>query len=386
MSWPACKNFLIVRLDNMGDLLMSGPAIRSLKETFQCKITLLTSSMARPIAACLNIIDDVIVYDVPWVKLKNAPHDTTLELVEFLKGKNFDASVIFTVCTQNPLPAALITYLAKIPLRLGYCRENPYELLTSWVPDREPYSFIRHQVRRDLELVKSIGAIVRDENLFISLSETAWGTARIKLLKMGFKPEKPWVIFHPGVSEEKRKYPTSKWIEVAKKIVDDLNYQVIITGSPDEHNLAESIRGKCGKQVYSAAGLFSLEEFIAAVQHASLVVSVNTSTIHIAAATKTKVVVLYAMTNPQHTPWKVPGRILPFKVEGPLQSKNEVLLYISKNYFPEEAAFPSPHDVFDAVSETLREKSHVPLPEVFNFMEPEKRSDYFMAPNFHATR
>jgi ADP-heptose:LPS heptosyltransferase len=44
--WKDCKNILCLRTDNMGDLLMSAPAIRALKNSFHCKITLLASPMA----------------------------------------------------------------------------------------------------------------------------------------------------------------------------------------------------------------------------------------------------------------------------------------------------------------------------------------------------
>ncbi len=60
---------------------------------------------------------------------------------------SFDAAVIFTVYSQNPLPAAFLCYLAGIPLRLAHCRENPYQFLTDWVKDTEPEQNVRHEVR-----------------------------------------------------------------------------------------------------------------------------------------------------------------------------------------------------------------------------------------------
>ena len=54
----------------MGDLIMSSPAIRALKETFSAKITVLTSSMAAGIVPAISEIDEVIVFDLPWVKAK----------------------------------------------------------------------------------------------------------------------------------------------------------------------------------------------------------------------------------------------------------------------------------------------------------------------------
>ncbi len=82
----------------MGDLIMSSPAIRALKQTFSSRITVLTSSMASGITPFIAEIDDVIVFDLPWVKAKEAiANEEIFDLVTQLKKRKFDAAVIFTV-------------------------------------------------------------------------------------------------------------------------------------------------------------------------------------------------------------------------------------------------------------------------------------------------
>ena len=128
-SWQGCKNILCIRPDNMGDLLMSSPAIRALKESFDCKITVLTSSMAASLAKHIPGIDELMIYDTPWVK-NDSPEAIEIfnKTVEQIKEKQFDAAVVFTVYSQNPLPSVMMTYLAGVPRRLAYCRENPYAI------------------------------------------------------------------------------------------------------------------------------------------------------------------------------------------------------------------------------------------------------------------
>src|SRR5438105_4290578 len=112
-SWQHCKNILIIRADNMGDLVMSAPAIRALKESFSAKITVLTSSMAAGIVPFIPEINDVMVFDLPWIKAKETiASEEIFTLVQLLKQRKFDAAVIFTVFSQNPLPAAMIAYMA----------------------------------------------------------------------------------------------------------------------------------------------------------------------------------------------------------------------------------------------------------------------------------
>ncbi len=71
-----------------------------------------------------------------------------------MRHGGFDAAVIFTVYSQSPLPAAMLCYLAGIPRRLAHCRENPYALLSDWLREPEPQQRTRHEVERQLDLVR----------------------------------------------------------------------------------------------------------------------------------------------------------------------------------------------------------------------------------------
>jgi ADP-heptose:LPS heptosyltransferase len=244
-NWHTCKNILCIRPDNMGDLIMSGPAIRALKESFACKITILTSSAAAGIAKLMPEIDDVMIFDAPWVKSNIEPEAKIFnEIIHQINLRQFDGAVIFTVYSQNPLPTVMLAYLSGIPNRLAYCRENPYQLLTDWVPDKEPYTLIKHQVRRDLDLVASIGAKALNEQLALHVNVTLNDQIFQKLSASGVDTEKPWLIFHPGVSELKREYPPEKWISAARQLIKDTGYQILLTGTATEKQLCESIQKK----------------------------------------------------------------------------------------------------------------------------------------------
>lgn len=340
----------------MGDLIMSVPAIRALKESFSPKITVLTSSMAAGIVPAISEIDDVIVFDLPWVKAKETiASEEIFTLVQELRQKSFDAAVIFTVFSQNPLPAAMIAYLAGIPLRLAYCRENPYELLTNWVPDREPYSFIQHQVSRDLQLVNSIGATTTNTHLHLSVSDSTDEVVIGKLENAGINHLKPWLIFHAGVSEKKREYPKERWVAAAKALIGQMGFQILFTGAGSEKQSCDELAALTGKGAVSVAGLFSLQEFIALIKQAPLVVSVNTGTVHIAAAVNTPVVVLYAQTNPQHTPWEVLNKVLEYSVDVDTRSRNEVIQHLYKDLYKEPSPVPAAEDIVNAVTQLLAE-------------------------------
>jgi ADP-heptose:LPS heptosyltransferase len=349
----------------MGDLLMSAPAISALKQSFQCAITLLTSSMARGIAPYIPGVDEVIEWNVPWVKGTEASTDADFrKIISKIKARKFDGAIIFTVFSQNPLPAALMLTLAGIPMRLAYCRENPYHLLSHWIPDQEPYRVVQHQVRRDLNLVRSIGAYTSNEKITIRIPENFEPVVRNKLASAGVGAAQPWLMLHPGVSEKKREYPADLWIEAGKRIIGELKYQVIITGAKNEKDLADRICEGIGRGAYSLAGSLILEEFITLIRFSPLLISVNTASIHLAAALETKVIVLYALTNPQHTPWKAIGKVLPYSIPEDLHSQNEVLQFVQRHYFPKKTEKVQPEDILHAAHELLIEKSEPPVEEL----------------------
>ena len=349
-DWKNCKNILCIRPDNMGDVIMSSPAFRALKETFNCKITLLTSSAGSIIAPYIAEIDEVIKVDFPWIKTDSALQSKQcFDIVERLKIYHFDAAIIFTVYSQNPLPAALVAYMATIPLRLAYCRENPYNLLTNWIPDKEPYSFIQHQVERDLNLVKQIGALTKSENLHLDFSQNAYQSCIQKLLSQSINISDGYIVLHACVSEKKREYPAELWIETAKLLQLKTGKPVLLSGSSSEKKLTDYIQQQAKKNIYSIAGLLDIEEFIALIANAEFVVSVNTATVHIAAATQTPIVVLYAQTNPQHYPWKTKSVVLPFSVPVNKQSKNEVIQFVNKQCYSSYISYPTPNEILKAL-------------------------------------
>lgn len=349
-EWQNCKKILCIRADNMGDLIMTTPALRALKETFDCKITVLTSKAGSLIAASIPTIDEVIVSNLPWVKCDNPLSNTQLQtLIREIKKEEFDGVIIFTVYSQSTLPAALFSFMAGIPRRLAYARENPYELLTDWLPDKEPYSYILHQVQRDINLVQYIGAKVNKEELSVHYSEEAKKSALCKLQELGLDTSKPWVILHPGVSEERRSYPFMFWIRIGQLIKAQSDLPILLTGSSSERELTDALSEQIGSGGYSVAGLFNIQEFIALIAATKAVVSVNTSTIHIAAATQTPTVVLYALTNPQHTPWKSEHILFTYSVKEAIRSKNEVVRYVAEHHLNQTLSYPSPEEVTNAL-------------------------------------
>ena len=313
MDWQRAENILCVRLDMLGDVLMTTPALRALKQSHPGRrLTLLTSSTAAALPPLVPEIDDCILYDAPWMKATAPRTDSRPDfaMIKQLRRMRFDAAVIFTVFSQNPLPAALLCLWAEIPLRLAHCRENPYQLLTDWVREPEPEQFIRHEVRRQLDLVATIGCHTTNERLSLSVPAEATRRIRTVLHELGLGSEEPWALIHPGASAPSRRYPPERFAQAAELLAIVHGLPIVFSGSAGERELIESIRTAIAAPSHSLAGCLNLAELAALIAQAPLLITNNTGPAHIAAAVGTPVVDLYAQTNPQHTPWQVPHRLL----------------------------------------------------------------------------
>jgi ADP-heptose:LPS heptosyltransferase len=304
-GWREARRILAIRLDAMGDVLMTTPALRALKALpSRPRVSLLTSPAGAAAARLVPELDEVLVWQAPWMKATarlRPAHDRAY--LARLRAARFDAAVIFTVYSQSPWPAALIASLAGIPLRLAYGRENPYHLLSDWLPEPEPGRRLRHEVRRQLDLVAAVGAHAGDERLSLRIPEAVKRRVARRLDALGAGGARPFVLVHPSASAPSRRYPR----EAFAAAVDGL----VARGWP----VVEAVDVRAGEPPLArpAAARFplaTLSELAALVARAGVLLANNSGPAHVAAATATPVVVLYALTNPQHAPWRVASEVL----------------------------------------------------------------------------
>lgn len=312
--WAAVRRLLLIRLDNLGDVLMCTPAFAAWRQACPpAHITLLTSPSGAALAPHLGMVDEVMVADVPWVKGPPgrppiAPE--AFDLVERLRAGRHDAAVIFTTATQSPLPMAMVCWQAGIALRLAHCRENPYALLSDWVSDQEVvHEGMRHEVRRQLDLLKAVGLEAPDSALVFDLRPADHAGAQAHLRRLGLPPGQAFVLMHPGATAPSRRYPAAMFGQ-AMALLMRWGLACVFIGSGQDAGLVREAHAAAGGRGLVLLDELTLGELGALIQEAALLVCNNSGPAHVAAAVGTPVVDLYALTNPQHTPWRVPARVL----------------------------------------------------------------------------
>ncbi|MFN8472462.1 MAG: glycosyltransferase family 9 protein [Anaerolineae bacterium] len=308
--WLEARNIVAMRLDNLGDVVMTGPALRAVKETSpQARITLLGSTGGVAAAPLLPWIDETIPWRSIWQDLGHLPFDPAREreLIEMLAARRFDAALIFTSFSQTPHAPGYVAYLAGIPLRAGESKEFGGRVLTTELkgaPDE------MHQVERNLRLVETLGFSVRDRSLAIAISDEARETAPQLLMKAGVSPHKPYILLHPGASAKSRRYPPERSGQVAEMLARR-GWQVLVTGVEREKPILDVVAANAPHAHFLIAET-TLPAYAALVERAQLVICGNTLPLHLADATGTPVLSLYSGTDyeTQWAPRRVPHRLL----------------------------------------------------------------------------
>jgi len=309
-GWMEARNILAVRQDNLGDVVMLGPALRAVKRTLpHARLTLLASPGGAAAAPLLPWLDDVIGWRSLWQDLGHLPFDPPREhaLIERLAECHFDAALIFTSFGQTPHVAGYVCYLAGIPLRAGESKEFGGACLTTTL--RSAPDAI-HQVDRNLGLVEALGFAEGDRRLAILIADSARRAALDLLRATGIDPEQPFVLLHPGASAQARRYPPERFGVVARRLCQR-GVQLLITAVEREVALIEPIR-RAAPQASFLIGQTALPEYAALVERAALVICNNTLPMHLADALERPLVCLFAGTEleSQWRPRFAPARLL----------------------------------------------------------------------------
>ncbi len=295
-EWLAAKNILAIRLDNIGDVLMLGPALRAVKETSpQARITLLASPGGSTATSLLPWIDDVITWRPIW---QDVGHRMSFnpayerELIDMLAQRNFDAALIFTSFSQTPHVPSYVCYLADIPLRAGESNEFGGSTLSTQLQGAPTEM---HQVERNLRLVESLGFVARDRALKVTLSQEARSAIPSLLGSAGINPEQPYIVLHPGASAKARRYPAKRFGRVAS-LLHQRGLQVLVTGVEREEGLLHEVQSYA-PDIALLLARTTLSEYAALLERAALVICNDTLPMHLADAVRTPEVVLFSGTD-----------------------------------------------------------------------------------------
>lgn len=293
------RRVLVARLDSMGDVLVSGPAIRAVAGA--AEVVLLAGPQGAAAARLLPGVAEVRVLAAPWITPTDRPVDAGLaaEVARIVRETGVEEAVVLTSFHQSPLPLALLLRLAGVRRITGASVDAAGGLLDVRLIPGETLPEELPEPVRALRIAAAAGYALPDDDdrLAVLLPD-----------RPGSVGAPPYLVVHPGAAVPARAYPAERCAEVVS-LLSARGHRVLVTGGPDERDLTARVAGDTGVDLGGALGLGELG---AVLRDAGVVVVGNTGPAHLAAAAGTPVVSLFAPVVPavRWAPWGVPVALL----------------------------------------------------------------------------
>jgi len=288
---------LVARLDNAGDVLLSGPCVRAVAAGAD-SVTMLAGPHGRAAAELLPGVDEVIEWCAPWIDPEPPP--VTAEHTKTLRDKitGFDAALIVTSFHQSPLPLALILRECGVPWIGAISEDYPGSLVD-----------LRHRVDGDPPEPERALSLAEAAGFTLPPGDDGTLAVRGPLPDVrGLTGEPGYVAVHPAASVPARAWPAEQCAEAVRLLAED-GYRVVVTGGPGDADLTARV---AGEHALDLAGRTDLNQLAAVLSRASVLVAPNTGPAHLAAAVGTPVVSLFAPVVPaaRWAPYGVPSVLL----------------------------------------------------------------------------
>ena len=286
------KKILIFNVNWLGDVIFSSPFIRAVREAFpNSYIACATPPRCKEILQANTRINELIIFD------ESGPEKSFFGKMRFafkLREEKFDIAFIL----HRSLTRALITFVAKIKIRVGYDTKRRGFLLTKRL--NPPVGDI-HRVEYFLKLARAMGADTskKDYEFFITEPDRK-KTGRI-LEAEGVDYDDRIVVLNPGGNWNPKRWPIDKFAELADRLIEKYGVKVLITGAEKDRVLAEEISRDMKNKPISICGKTGIRELAPILERAKLVVSGDSGPMHIAVSVGTNVVALFGPTSPDIT-------------------------------------------------------------------------------------
>lgn len=290
---------IVVRGPNwVGDAVMSVPALRELRRVFRnAHITVIARPGTADVFTNGDFIDEVLIYDRSGVV-------SFWKQVRVWRRRQFDLAVLL----QNAFEAALIAYLARIPMRVGYDTDRRSFLLTNPLPQPK-WKNQRHESFYYLNVVAEVERLLDRRSLIgdlqpqfdLGVSEERKGQARALLQEHGARPGAPLVLLCPGsINSRAKRWPAERYGELADRLIAS-GANVALIGSPRELDVSQEVCKHTQTQPIVLTGKTTVAEAIAIISVADVLITNDTGPAHIGAALNTPTLVIFGPTNPLTT-------------------------------------------------------------------------------------
>jgi ADP-heptose:LPS heptosyltransferase len=288
----ALREVLVLRLDRIGDVVMSLPALADLRAALpRARIRLAVGRWSEEIARSAPV-DEVLVWSAPWVGRPHEGaegHPALLRRARALAAERLDLALDL----QGDVRANVLLWLTGAGRRVGYANTGGAYLLHEVVPLDETVSWVEQNRRAVAAAIGSTPGATRVD----PATEADREAGRRVLDAAGLGGRRPLVGIHPSGGRRIKQWDVSRWAEVAARLQAELGAAVVVTGAAADRELAAALLGRVPAAV-DLSGRLSLRETLGVLAGLDLFLSPDTGPMHLACAVGTPSVSVFGPSDP----------------------------------------------------------------------------------------
>lgn len=263
---------LVIRLDRLGDMVLTLPAIQSLKYAFpEAEISILAQPFLKEFLLTQPYISRVYEYDL------NKSLIQKLKLFSALRKERFDIAFDF-IYAKDILPAFL-AFLSGAKKRIGFGTGLRSLFLTKAVNSSDEF---KYEAERNFDILRSMGLTKPEQKFKLHLPSHL---IKKTLDKLGaeFKSSLPIICIHPGVynNEKRRLWSTEKFAILINKLIERYKANIVLTGTENEKMLAVGIEKKCKYKTINLVGKTTITDLCCLISSSDLLISTLTGVTHL---------------------------------------------------------------------------------------------------------
>jgi len=271
------QRILICRTDRIGDVLLSTPVIKALRQAFPCAyIAMLVSAQAREIVEGNPYLDKVFIFD------KHNSEKGFWGMRRFaqrLKKERFDLALILHPTNRMHL----LTFWAGIRRRIGYDRKLDF-LLTDKIAHTKEYGE-KHETEYALDFVRYLGIEPTDKSLYMPIKKEAEIWADNLLRQEGIDPEvNNLVVLHPTASCPSKIWPAERFAQVADQLILKYRAKIAVISAQADSPIVKELIKNIHSAVIDLSGKTSLAQLASLLKRAKLFISNDSGPVHISSA------------------------------------------------------------------------------------------------------
>ena len=289
------SNVLVVKLDRIGDMVMTTPIFRALKKGWpNAQISVLVNPVNKSAINNNPFIDYIYVYDK---EKKHKSLNSRIHFFRSIREKEFD--LVIDPYLDYELKTSFITRFVGSKFRLGFEFAGKEIFYNIRYPARAFPVFTekKHIVDYYLDLISSLGIKADRKQPEIFLTSGEKENARQRLKSKGLKPEDKVIGIHPGAHYESQRWPIEKFAAVSDYLITRYDARIILFAGRVEKQLLSEFRGYAVNTPIFLCDL-SLREFMSTLSHCSLFLCNNSGPLHIATALNIPTVSTIGPTTP----------------------------------------------------------------------------------------